>query len=177
MTREDCVILGYISKAHGLKGEVKFAYDVQEIQDYLDVRTIYLAKKNMPLEKVRISRLNPHANKQGILKIVGVNARGEAEALVGSEVWFPVERLPKLEEGQVFYFEIIGFGVSDKAKGPIGKIRDIYETGAEDLLVVDNPDGKEILIPFQKPIYLHTDRDTETVHVDLPDGLLELYVE
>ncbi|MFK7972492.1 MAG: ribosome maturation factor RimM [Bacteroidia bacterium] len=176
MTREDCVLLGYINKPHGLKGEVKFAYDVQNIQEYVDVKTIYLAKAGMPLEKMKISRLNPHANSVGIVKFVGVNTRWEADELIGSEVYFPLERLPKLEDGQVFYFELLGFEVSDQNHGVIGKIRDIFETGAEDLLAVDTPEGKEVLIPFQKPIYQEIDKEAKTVHVNLPDGLLELYV-
>ena len=149
--------------------------DVQHPQDYAGVRTIYLARDSEPLEKVRISRLNLSQEKRAILKLVGINDRGAAEALVGSQVFFPIERLPKLAEGEVFYFEILGFNVEDTQHGVIGTLRDIFETGADDLLVVDTPDGQEVLIPFQEPVYLRTDKEQETIHVDLPEGLLELY--
>lgn len=176
MTREECVMLGYIGKPHGLKGEMKFAYDVQNIEDYLDIKSIFVAKNGEPLENVKMMRFNPGSGNVGIVKIKGINSREEADRLRSSEVFFPISRLPKLEEGQVFYYEIIGFQVEDTNHGVIGKIRDIYETGAEDLLIVDTPEGKEVMIPFQKPIYIETNKETETVHVNLPVGLLELYV-
>ena len=176
MTREECVLLGYISRAHGLKGEMKFTFDVQDLSDYLEVKSIFIGKKDVPLENVKLMRLNPGSGNLAIIKIKGINSRNEAEELRGSEVWFPIARLAKLKEGQVFYYEIIGFQVVDKSHGPVGKIRDIYETGAEDLLIVDTPDGTEVMIPFRKPVYTGTDRETETVNVDMPEGLLELYV-
>lgn len=176
MLREDCVFIGYVGKPHGMNGEAKVILDVQYVEDYMDIKTFHLAKKDQPLERYKFTRMSLHNGKTFIAKIKGYNTRDEVATMMGCEIYFPLERLPELEEGEVFYFEILGFKVHDKTAGLIGTLRDIYETGADDLLVVDHPSGKEVLIPFMEPIYTHTDREAEEVHVDLPEGLLDLYV-
>ncbi|MEL6676111.1 MAG: ribosome maturation factor RimM [Bacteroidota bacterium] len=174
--REDFVELGYLGKAHGLKGEIKAVFDVHDIREYLKVKKLHLAKKDAPIEVRKVKRIAVQKAKQLIIKFEGVNYRDEAEALTGSTVYFPMADLPELEEGRFYYFQVIGFAIEDKTHGPLGTISQIIDGPAQDILVMDYQ-GKEILIPMTDEFVGEADMEAKKVMTALPEGLLEAYLE
>jgi 16S rRNA processing protein RimM len=84
--------------------------------------------------------------------------------------------LPDLEEDQFYYHEISGFKIIDKSKGELGLVEAVVENPGHDLIIMGYL-SKEVLIPITDNIVLLVDRDNKTVQVDLPIGLLELYLE
>ncbi len=177
MQQNDCVEIGYISKAHGIKGEVRAVLDVYDLSEYLKVKQLYLAKKGQPLQSYPVSRLRVHLPAKGevILKMEGVNDRNEAEALKGNTIFFPEADLPALPEGHFYYFEVIGYQVVDVEEGPLGTIKDFADGNAQDILVMDY-EGQEVLIPIAEEFVGAADHDNRTVEVNLPEGLLDLYL-
>ena len=177
MQRSDCVEIGYISKAHGLKGEVRAVFDVYDLSEYLEVEQLYLAKKGEPLRPYAVERLRIHQPAKGemILLLQEVKSRDEAEALKGSTLYFPESELPELEEGHFYFFEVIGYQVVDATRGPLGTIKYFQDGTAQDLLVMDYQ-GQEVMIPIADEIVGFADHEAQTVAVDLPNGLLELYL-
>lgn len=175
MRKEDCIELGYISKAHGLKGEVKAQFDVYDMEEYKGRKSFYLAKKDEPLNKMRLKRMQHVGKGQLILKFEGVNFRDEAEALQGSTIFFPESDLPALEDGQFYYFQIIGYEVEDKNHGRLGKVKDIMETSGQDILIMNHKE-KEILIPMTEGFLLGADHEEKLVKTAMPEGLLEFYL-
>ena len=175
MNREDCVEIGYIAKAHGIQGAVKLVLDVHDAGEYLGVKKLYLAKKDKPLVAHKVKSIQGTNAARLTLKLQGINDRETAESLKGSTIFYPIELLPELPEGQFYFFEIIGFQVVDQTAGPIGTIREILDLPNNELMVVDHEE-KEILVPLNKPVLLRADKAERVVHVDLPAGLLELYV-
>jgi len=176
MTRNDYIELGYIEKAHGLKGEVKAKFDVFDLSEYSHRKSFFLAKKEEPLKTMKVKRMNLIGQGQAIIKFEGVNYRDEAEALKGATIYFPEAELPPLEEGKFYYYQIIGFEVEDKTHGRLGKVVNIIETSGQDVLVM-NYKEKEVLIPMTEEFVLKADHEAKLMHTAMPDGLLELYVE
>ena len=110
------------------------------------------------------------------VKLEDIDTESDAEALLKSEVYLPLELLPKLE-GNTFYFhEIIGFTIKDKHFGDVGIIKSINDSTAQALFEIDR-DGVEILIPMNDEFIIEVNRDTETINVDVPEGLIELYIQ
>ena len=175
MTKDECVELGYIAKAHGLKGEVKVVFDVHDIHEYGKGTRLYLAKKEAPLQARKIKQIRVSNDKHAIVLFEGVDDRNASEALRGTTLYFPESELPELPEGHFYYFEVIGFTIEDAKLGPLGSIQRIIDGAAQDIIVMDYQ-GKEVLIPMNPEFVGQADMQARVLHTQLPDGLLEVYM-
>jgi 16S rRNA processing protein RimM len=156
MAPRDMVLVGRITGAHGIRGEVKltsFTAEPKAIAVYSPLETAKGAK----LEIIAVLR--------------GVTDRNAAEALKGVELFVPRERLPKPEDDEVYVHDLVGLPVYDGDK-PIGKVVGVANFGASDLLDVRLP-GREdtVFIPFAESYIVST--DGERIVVSLPEGFLE----
>ena len=99
----------------------------------------------------------------------------EADAILGNALYLPLDRLPKLSGKKFYFHEVIGFEIEDKKHGIIGKIVSVNDTTAQPLFEVLNGDI-EMLIPMVDHFLLKIDRENKKVMMDLPDGLIEMYL-
>ena len=90
-------------------------------------------------------------------------------------MYLPLELLPVLEGNKFYYHEIIGFEVIDAEKGNIGVIKKVLEYPATPLFSIDFK-GKEILMPIIDSVIENVDRETKTIYINAPKGLIELYI-
>jgi 16S rRNA processing protein RimM len=168
MAPRDMVLVGAIIGAHGIRGEVKlrsFTEDPSAIAGYSPLETAKGAR-------IEIVRVRPQ--KDGFLAILkGVTDRNAAEALRGTELFVPRERLPEPEEDEVYVHDLIGLPV-DLADGTrLGLVVDVADYGAGDLIDVKIEGRKDtVLIPFADQYVLEAD-GTRLV-VDLPEGFLDV---
>jgi 16S rRNA processing protein RimM len=166
MAPRDMVLVGRITGAHGIRGEVKltsFTAEPKAIAVYSPLETAKGAK-------LEIARLR--AQKDSFIAVLrGVTDRNAAEALKGVELFVPRERLPKPEDDEVYVHDLVGLPVYDGDK-PIGKVVGVANFGASDLLDVELP-GREdtVFIPFAESYIVST--DGERIVVSLPEGFLE----
>lgn len=172
MRKDDCFLLGYVIKPHGLKGEVSVFLDTDSPDSYDEMESVLL-EINQRLIPFFISELSLRGDR-AILRLEGVDTFEQAEELRGAPMYLPEDLLPELESGQFYFHEVIGFEVSDKEAGDIGQITRVYASGKQDLLAVDHH-GTEVLIPVIDEIILRVDREDRKIHVVLPEGLLDIY--
>ena len=104
-----------------------------------------------------------------------VTNEADADALIKSEVYLPLEFLPKLEGDKFYFHEVIGFTMVDINYGIVGTIVSINDSTAQALFEVEN-DGKEILIPMNDEFISEVNRKSKTIIVETPPGLIELYL-
>jgi 16S rRNA processing protein RimM len=104
-----------------------------------------------------------------------VNTEEEADALVGNDLYLPLQLLPKLTGNKFYFHEVIGFEVQDKRLGLVGKIQSINDSTAQPLFEVLKGDT-EILIPMIDHFLVKIDRENKKVIMDLPEGLIEMYL-
>lgn len=175
MKVEDCFYLGRVVKKYSFKGEllVKLDTDEPELYDHLDAVFIMLRNNLIPFF-IESSQL--HKSDLLRVKFEDVNTEGDAEALIKSELYLPLELLPKLEGNKFYFHEIIGFTVEDKNFGTVGIIKSINDTTAQALFEIDR-EGKEILIPMNDDFIKTLDRANKTIHLETPEGLIDLYLE
>jgi len=174
MSPQDCFQIGYIARAHGIKGEVKAVFDVQYIEDYLKKESVYISKDDK-LTPFSISWMRPLDGQEVLIKFKGIRYRDQADALRGGQLLLPLTDLPALPEEGFYYFEIEGFTVVDENLGPLGTVREVRDMPAQDILVMDYKD-KEVLIPVTWEILLRVDKDKREVYTDLPAAHLEVYL-
>lgn len=176
MNRNDCVELGYISKAHGLRGELKAVLDVHDIDEYKQLSVVFLAKGDAALQPFRISRLSIRSQKLAILKLEGISDRTSAENLTGHTIFFPEADLPALDEGRFYYYQVLGYTIEDQQKGTLGVVKGFYDGPAQDIMAMSYQ-SKEVLIPITEEFVLKADHDQKKIYTHLPEGLVESYLE
>jgi 16S rRNA processing protein RimM len=173
MTKDDCYELGRITKIHGLKGEVQVLLDVDDPFEYDEMDSVLLEREGV-LVPYFIDAINVQANRV-IVKFEEVDTVEQAAQIVNAPLWLPLDNLPELEGDQFYYHEVVGFQIVDEQAGALGTIQEIATMATQDLIVMQYQ-GKEVLIPVTDDILGTLDRTARTLHVRLPDGLLDVYL-
>ena len=173
MRVDDCYQLGYVIKTHGLKGEVLLFLDVDDPSEYTELESMFVMQKQtlIPffLEYIQVSA------KKAIAKIEDIDSIDSASELVSCEVYLPLNNLPELKNGQYYFHQLVGMKMIEDGK-EIGKVLQVYEASAQNLISVDHQ-GKEVLVPILDEIIQKVDQGKKEVHVTLPEGLLDIYLE
>ncbi|BBX26398.1 ribosome maturation factor RimM [Mycolicibacterium alvei] len=170
------LVVGRVAKAHGISGEV-----VVEIRtDDPDARFtpgVALrgrarggAERTFSVESVR-----DHAGRL-LIRLAGVADRNAADELRGTVFIVDTADLPAIDDPDEFYdHELEGLRVVTVDGTAVGAVREVLHTAAGELLSIKaDADGREILVPFVGAIVTSVSRETGTVVIDPPDGLLNL---
>jgi len=173
MLKEDCFLVGWIVRKHGFKGDVIIKLDTDVPEQYEDLESIFLAQGEdlVPYFFERSSFTN-----KGFMKVhfEGVDTEDEADRIMKSELFLPLEFLPELDKDAYYYHEIVGFEVVDVKHGNIGTVKVVDDSNAQTLLIVDH-NGTEIMIPMDHMVN-KVDKKEKSVEIATPDGLLDLYL-
>jgi 16S rRNA processing protein RimM len=178
MTVDECFELGYLLKPHGLRGAIVANFDVDEPTAYAKLKTVYLALPTAPNKLVEhaVERVQSQTGKRALLKLRGIERIEDAEPLRGSKLYLPLSELPKLEDDQFYFHDVIGFTVVDEALGELGTVENFYELPQQDVLAM-RYQGQEVLIPVVDELISHADMEARKIHVTLPEGLLDVYLK
>ncbi len=175
MNKDQCFQIGRIAKVHGLRGEVNVVLDVDYPDDYEGLEHLFLEQKGR-LVPFFLEHFVIQPGNRALAKFEELDSIESVESLVGSEAYLPLTELPQLEDDQYYFHELVGFEVIDETLGLIGTIQIIYDLETQDLLGVIHQ-GKEVLIPIQDGIITKVDKAAKKVYCQLPDGLLDIYLE
>ena len=174
MNIDECYQLGYVIKKHGLKGEVNVLLDVDDPVQYTALESVFV-EINQKLVPFFIESIQIKGNK-ALVRFEDINSVEQAEQLQSCALYLPLTLLPKLDDHRFYYHEIIGYQVVDQRLGAIGKVKDVYTSGKQDLLAIEFQ-SKEILVPVSDEVVGKVDRELATLAVTLPEGLLEIYLD
>lgn len=183
MTLPDCAAVGRIRRPHGVRGELLlealtdepgaiFAPGRRVFQGTPD-GALWLDPRTRQPRTLEVKGLRPV--KDGyLLTLVEIADRTEAEKWNGRCLLVPVEELSEPDEGEVFAHELVGMQLVDaESAAPIGEVIEFYELPQGLLLDFRTPQGRVASLPFVDEFVDEVDRDARTIHVRLPDGLLE----
>lgn len=172
MEIKDCFYLGKIVKPFSFKGELVAFFDVDEPLEYSELDGVYIEINKVlvlyPIETIRIN-----ANKATI-RFENMNQEDSLK-LIGKSLYLPLDLLPELEGNNFYFHQVIGFKVIDKEKGDIGIIESVIEYPAQPLFSIKF-NQKEILMPIIDPIIEKVDRESKTIYINAPAGLIDLYL-
>ena len=176
MKVDACFQLGYVSGTHGLSGEVHVILDSDQPENYKDLESVFLLLKGenalIPffIQGIQIK------GEKAIVKFEEVTSLNQASVLTGSLLYLPLDVLPKMEGDNFYFHELISWRVIDQQLGELGSIISINHQSPQILLVMEYQ-KREVLIPYTDKIVIRVDRINQQVHVSLPEGLLEIYLE
>ncbi|NVJ89333.1 MAG: 16S rRNA processing protein RimM [Flavobacteriaceae bacterium] len=174
MRKEDCFYLGKIVRKHSFKGEVVIKLDTDEPELYTEMESVYVDLDNN-LIPFFIEKSSLHKGNQLRTRFEDVTSEEDADAILKSDIYLPLSLLPKLEGNKFYYHEVIGFTVIDNNFGEVGEIVSINEKAAQPLFEI-NRNNTIIFIPMVDDFITKVDREKSTIHVNTPEGLIDLYI-
>ncbi|KAB1156179.1 ribosome maturation factor RimM [Flavobacterium luteum] len=174
MRKEECFYLGKIAKKFSFKGEVLVYLDTDEPDLYENMESVFVEFNNN-LVPFFIENSSLHKNDFLRVRFEDVNNEEEADRLLGCAIYLPLKLLPKLTGNKFYFHEVIGFEIEDKRLGVFGIIQSVNDSSAQPLFEVLNGEV-ELLIPMIDAFLVKIDRPNKKVIMDLPEGLVEMYL-
>ncbi len=175
MRKEECFYLGKVVSKYSFRGEVLVKLDTDEPEIYEQMESVFVEinKNLIPffIEKCRL-------HKSSLLRIAFEDVKDEASAaqIIGKALYLPLSALPPLTGNRFYYHEVIGFTLMDKTHGNIGIIQSVNDSASQVLFEAEK-DGKLLLLPISDDILQKVDRRTQTIYVETPEGLVDLYLK
>lgn len=161
--------VGLLRRPHGVRGDILFTVTT-DFPERLRPGTLVFFGDDK--REIKITRRRPHND--GILfGFEGIATPEQAAKYTGKTVFVRAEDRPPLPEGEYYHHQIIGLDVFDEAGASLGVVSEILETGANDVYVVKNPAGREILLPALEQVVLEIDLERKMMKVHLLPGLDE----
>ncbi len=166
------LVIGEVLRPHGVRGEVRMRVITEDREQLPALEYVYLADSFRDARKRKISLAGLRFNKAyALLSFAGCHSRDQAETLRGKLVMIDREQAPPLEDGQYFLFQLIGLRViADGSE--LGRIREVLQTGANDVYIVESDAHGELLIPAHDETIAEINFDAGTIAMTLPEGLL-----
>ena len=174
MNRDACFLLGKITKPFSFKGEVVLWMDVDDPEAYLEVRTLWIPQQGI-LVPYAVEHLRPNRDRF-VVRLADVTTEDQAKMLSGKDVWLPLSEMAPLPEGKFYFHEVQGWTAVDRSTSKaIGTILHVVDQGAYPMLEVDFGEDNAGFVPLPEHVQVEVQREAQTLVVDLPDGLLDVY--
>lgn len=168
---EQLLQVGVISSMHGVRGEVKVFPTTDEAARFKKLKNVILdtGKEQIPLEIEGVKFFKQFA----ILKFKGIDNINDIEKYKGKPLLVERKDAVKLKRDEYFIADMIGMEVFTEDENKLGTLKNVIETGANDVHEVELLDGGEVLIPAIKQCILDVDIENQKMSVHLLDGLLD----
>lgn len=167
---EQLIEIGKIVNTYGIKGFLKVVPYTDNISRFEDLKSIYIETKNS-LKTVIIEDVK-YSKNLVLLKIKGIDDINIAEVYKNCSIKIDRKDAVKLPENSYFIIDLIGLNVYTDDNENLGNIVDVYSTKANDIYVVKNEIGKQILLPAISKVIKNVDINNKKMIVHLIDGLI-----
>ncbi|QEY24947.1 ribosome maturation factor RimM [Neisseria animalis] len=157
------VAMGYIKGVFGIKGWVKIAASTEYSDSLLDYPEWLLSKDGKTLSvSVEAGKV---VSGELQVKFKGIEDRDRAFSLRGYTIEIPREAFAPAEEDEYYWADLVGMQVANTDGIVLGEVKNLMETGAHDVLVIEGEYGQK-LIPFVSQYIENVDNDNRTITAD-----------
>ena len=168
---EQLLQVGVITQTHGVHGEVKVFPTTDDPERFLDLEYVFLdtgrEKKKLTIQSVKFFK------QFVILKFKGINNINDIERYKRCPLLVDRENAVELEEDEYFIADMIGMNVLTEDGEIFGTLKDVIETGANDVYIINNKKHGEVLIPAIKECILDVNVKEGRMLVHLMEGLID----
>lgn len=169
---ENLLRVGVITSTHGVRGEVKVFPTTDDMNRFKKLKTVILdtgkEHKTLTVEQVKFFK------NMVILKFKGFDNINDVEMWRQKDLLITRDQAVKLSPDENFIVDLIGLTVVTDEGETLGVMKDVLQTGANDVYIVKTSSGKEILLPAIKDCILKVDLEKGEMLVHVLDGLLDL---
>ena len=161
--------IGVVANTHGLRGDLKIFPTTDDVRRF-DLLKIALLEINGERKEIPIERIWYH-KQFAMLKLQGIDDANAGQRLKGARILVHRDNALPLDDDEYYLADLLGLRVVSDLGEELGEIADVLFTGANDVYVVKNPQGEQILIPVIKKCVLNVDIAGGMVVVHLMEGL------
>lgn len=169
---EDLLQVGIITSTHGVRGEVKVYPTTDDPRRFRRLKEVVLdtgrEKLNLEIEGVKFFK------QFVILKFKGLDNINDIEKYRQKSLYVTRKNAVRLQRDEYFIADLIGLKVQDEDGTELGAVKDVIETGANDVYEVEMADGRSLLLPAIKQCILNVDVENGMMQVHVLEGLLDL---
>lgn len=167
---EELLRVGIITSTHGIKGEVKVFPTTDNLERFKTLKKVILVtgKENFDLEIESTKFFKQYT----ILKFKGYDSINDIEKYRGRELYVDRKNADKLKKDEYYIADLLGMKVVTEDQKEFGTLKDVLETGANDVYIVDTGD-KEVLLPAIKECIKEINLENNTITVHIMEGLLD----
>ena len=162
--------IGQIVNTFGIKGMVKVKPFTDDIRRFDELKTVYV-EKNSNQTEYEIEEVKYHKD-MVLIKFKGIDRVEQAEMLRNSYLTVSRDSVEKLEEGRYYIVDLLGLEVYTDEQILLGTLEDIFNTGSNDIYVVKDKQGKQILLPAIQDVIKQIDIENKKIIVHLLPGLI-----
>lgn len=160
---------GVISSTHGLRGEVKVFPTTDNADRFKEIRQVFL---DTGKERIELEIRSVRFFKQFVIvKFKGIDSINDIEKYKGCSLFISRDEAAELGEDEYYIGDLIGMDVFTE-DGHFGVLRDVMETGANEVYIIDSDSHGEVLIPAIRQCVLDVDVEQNRMTVRLMDGLI-----
>jgi 16S rRNA processing protein RimM len=161
--------VGKVRRPHGVTGNVLVEIYTDFPERLRPKTMVYAGANHLPLT---ISHNRSHHN-GALLAFDGFTTPEQVGRFRNQILYVKSAQTEELPEGEFYFHELIGLSVLDENDEPLGEVTEIMETGANDVYVVTNDSGRELLLPAIPEVILDVDTASKSIKVHLLPGLLD----
>ena len=167
---EKLLQVGVITQTHGVRGEVKVFPTTDDPARFKKLKQVVLdtGKETLPLEIESVKFFKQFV----ILKFKGFDNINDIERYKRCPLLIERENAVPLEEGEYFIADMIGMKVITDEGENFGILKDVMETGANDVYVIEHPSEGEVLVPAIKECILDVDIENRQMKIHVMNGLI-----
>lgn len=169
--KKNCISVGFIKKPHGIKGELLVVFESQ-LNDAIEDLDFLFFEIDGLLVPFFIEEMAWRSDESLIFKFKHINSKEKAQDFVGYKIFVDKEAL-LFSDADFDPHYLIGFDVSDKQFGAIGKIVEVNDYGGNVVFTVDYKNS-EIMIPYNDDLLVSFDQANEQIVLNCPEGLFDL---
>lgn len=166
---EKMLQVGVISSTHGVRGEVKVFPTTDDVKRFKKLKEVILdtGKEQLIVEIEGVKFFKQFA----ILKFKGIDTLDDVEKYKGKSLFVDRKNAVKLQKDEYYIADLIGMKVMDENGVLIGSLKDVIETGANDVYEIEKQDGSSLLLPAIKQCILEVDIESMCMTVHVLEGL------
>ncbi len=167
---EQLLQVGVISSTHGVRGEVKVFPTTDDVKRFKKLKQVILdtGREHLTLEIEGVKFFKQFV----ILKFKGIDNINDIEKYKGKSLLVDRANAVKLHKNEYFVADMIGLQVFTEDGEEFGVMKDVMETGANDVYIIDSPKHGEVLIPAIKQCILDVDIEARKMVIHLMEGLV-----
>ena len=169
---EDLLQVGIITSTHGVRGEVKVYPTTDDRRRFRRLKEVVVdtgrEKLNLEIEGFKFFK------QFVILKFKGLDNINDIEKYRQKSLYVTRKNAVRLQRDEYFIADLIGLKVQDEDGTELGTVKDVIETGANDVYEVEMADGRSLLLPAIKQCILNVDVENGMMQVHVLEGLLDL---
>ena len=160
----DSVTIGIVLRPHGIRGEVVVEPLTDNENRFASLDEVRVVRPSGASARMKVVSMFPHRGRL-VIHFEGIASMDSAATLRAAELRIPVTALPSLPEGSYYHHELRGLDVRVESGASIGRVKDLWETGATPVLVIHDDQGHETLLPMV---------DAFIVEVDVKGGFMKV---